>query len=141
MGEVGPRGGMSKVSVETYFVQEPTNDPDVPARLGRTFWLAKTSGKPVNVSAILDDPPECIYEVFVPPRGGEVNCTCQGHQSTRGCKHAATMEHLVNVVGIGRGFTQETPERIACCGLETCDFCNGTGWVEVESASEYGVWM
>lgn len=139
LGEVGQRGGVSKIRNEVYFLQEPVNDPDVPAKMGRTFWLAKTSGKPANVASIPDDPEECIYECFVPPRGGEGYCTCKGHQ-TRGCKHADSLEHLVNVVGIGHGFVQDTPERIKCCGLADCDICNGTGWVEVESVSEWGIW-
>lgn len=149
LGEVGPRGGTSKMRWETYHVVEPLPDPDEPHdapgerqhKQGRTFWVVKLGDTPPNVPSIPDDPDEVLYEVHIPIRPTVGYCTCKGWAMGHVCKHYDTFEHLVNVVGMGKGFVvEDSVERIACCGLAGCDLCYGKGYVEVESASEWGYW-
>jgi hypothetical protein len=89
-GEVGPRGGTSKLDVEAYFVQEVHPDPEHPFA-GRVFLLAKDS----------DAEPD-VYEVTVAPRGQAGLCGCHGYRATQNCKHIDTFYHLVLTVGYGR---------------------------------------
>lgn len=143
LGEVGPRGGTSKMRWESYTVQEPDADPEHPQRMGRTFWVARDSRRPVNIDAIPEIPDEFLYEIHIPPRPTVGYCTCTGYRTNGACKHLDCFEHMVHVVGMGRGFVLDASteeKRVKCCGLEACDLCNGTGWVEVASFGEWGYW-
>jgi hypothetical protein len=87
-GEVGPRGGRSKLKADGYLVQEVIPDPAGPAATGRLFWLAKDSDR---------DP--AVYEVFVAPRGTHGYCTCDGYRHHLSCKHLESVYYLHYVAG------------------------------------------
>lgn len=136
VGKVGPRGGTSKMSITTYLVQEAVNDPDEPARPGRTFLLAKPHGEFRRVEDIVD-PDECVYEIHIPPRGTIGYCTCPGGKMVGNCKHRDTLEHLTQVVGIGADFRVPQPDdeviRCGCGNDPTCEICEGIGYIVVDT--------
>jgi hypothetical protein len=137
-GRPGPRGGTSKMSIESYMVQEDLPDPQQPAFSDRVFLIAKLSGPADCVDDIPDDPPECVYEVRVPQAGGPIGCcTCPGGRMVGNCKHRDTFEHLCHVVGIGPDFKPRNATanvlRCDCMGNDPqCFLCSGTGFVEIE---------
>lgn len=137
-GKLGPRGGTSKMSIETYMVQEVITDPLQPSFPDRVFMLAKLSGDATCIDDIVDDAPECVYEVRIPPVGGPIgSCTCDGGVKVGNCKHLDTCMHLCYVVGIGKNWKPRSPLVLildcSCYGTEPgCSLCDGTGFVEVE---------
>lgn len=135
VGRPGPRGGMSKVNVTTYLVQEECPDPEHTIRPGRTFLLAKPNG-PFRRVEDITDPEECVYEVHIPPRGTLGYCTCPAGRMVGNCKHRDTLEHLVYTIGIGADFRPVEPddEVIACqCGNDpACEICDGLGYIVVD---------
>jgi len=79
-GKEGPKGGRSKISVESYSIEEVEPDPDEPFP-GRAFLLGKDS-------ATGD-----VYEVWI-PREGVAVCSCEGFHYTKVCKHCDVFVYL-----------------------------------------------
>lgn len=94
-GVPGPRGGMSKCSIRSYWVDECPRDPTLPtfAHVGKVFLLAKREGHERYIEDI-EHPEECVYRVHVRPVAGS-ECTCTGFRGHGICKHADAVEDHV----------------------------------------------
>ena len=91
MGSPGPRGGMSKVRRDGYFLQEVEFGTGEVPDGWREFLLAHDHSERPDV-----------YLVVVPPPGVRGSCSCDGFRSTGGCKHIDTLYYLVRVIGWDR---------------------------------------
>lgn len=80
-GEEGPRGGRSKISIESYGIQEVESDPQDQPFPGRAFLVAK------------DSRAADVYEVWIPRQGVAV-CNCTGFRTHKTCKHCDVFVHL-----------------------------------------------
>jgi hypothetical protein len=133
VGQVGPRGGTSKLSIVSYLVQEVAIDPEM---LEAGYWV----GGRMFLAAKLDDDGE-IYQVWIPKRPRYGHCTCKGFRMQDNCKHYDSFEYLVWTLEMTPAFTIPEVDRTgfiecSCSHDPFCDLCGGTGWVEFVPISD-----